>query len=78
MVDEENETFEEFVLRLNWNTQEKLKEAKDFLNWADNRDKDWLKKQSKLEKRADKASREWLVKCIEFWENRLKNENKST
>lgn len=73
------ETPLEYMLDLNW-TIEDLEKAKKLLNEWDKRTLSIYKemKLSKLSIRVDMAEREHHRNCINFWEERLKNEIKST
>ena len=69
------ETPEQFMLDLNWN-KDILDQCKKNLEEWDKRPKSFYK--NKLSMKVDIAEREHYRNCIEFWEKRLSDENKST
>ncbi len=67
------ETSLEYMIELDWN-KDNLEEAKKFLNDWDKRDDSYYKNMKKFIKDLDKREREHCRNCINFWENKLKNE----
>lgn len=67
------ETSIEYMINLDWNNQD-LNDSKKMLSDWDKRKDSFYK--NKLSMKFDKAEREHLRNCINFWENRLNNEAK--
>jgi len=64
----------EYMLAFNWNS-EILEEAKRALEKWDARPKSFYKNTSKLAYTVDMSEKEHYRNCVQFWEERLKNEN---
>ncbi len=71
------ETPIEYMLMLDWD-EDDVNHGKEFLKKWDERSESFYKTYKKIHKDFDIAEREHYRNCVNFWENRLKNENQST